>query len=312
METMHVGRYTVEVTHLEKLLFPDDGITKGELIEYYRRIGKVMVPHLRERPLFMVRFPNGIKSEGFVQKNIPSHFPDWIGRVAVKKKGGSVEHIVCENPATLIYLANQACIDIHMFLSRVDKLEYPDLMVFDLDPPGEHFEPVCRAAKMLRNLLVELSLAPFVKTTGSRGLHVTVPLSRQENFDTVRAFAEEVCALLEQRHPELLTTAQRKDQRHGRIYLDTLRNAYAQTVVAPYAVRPRRGAPVATPLDWRELDDDALHAASFTMRNIFERLDRAADPWQNMFKHARPLGQARALLRRMKQPGERGDRAREG
>lgn len=288
---IEINSHTIELSNLDKVLFPDDGITKGDLIDYYQRIAAIMLPHLADHPLSMQRFPGGIKAEGFYQKEIPDYFPPWIRRVSVEVKGDQLSQaqVVCDNVETLIYLANQACITLHPWLSRADRLNYPDKLIFDLDPPANDFETVRFAAGRLREMLQEVGLVPFVMTTGSKGLHVVAPLDRSADFDEVRAFVRQLADDLARREPERLTTETRKDQRHGRVFLDYLRNAYAQTGVAPYTVRAKPRAPVATPLDWAELADPSLHSQSYTLRNIFRRLGQKADPWQDMRDHARAL-----------------------
>jgi len=295
-KTMSFGSVTVELSHTNKLFFPEAGLTKGDLIDYYHRIAETMLPHLLQRPLTMHRFPDGLTGEGFFQQNAPAYFPEWIERVTVKKQGGRVTHPICDREATLVYLANQACITPHIWLSRVDQLNYPDRLIFDLDPPNDDFEPVRAAAWSLRQLLAEVGLVPFVMTTGSRGLHVVVPLDARSAFDAVRSFAQDLAEFLARRQPERLTTEQYKDKRQGRLFLDTKRNAYAQTAVAPYAVRMKPSAPIATPLDWEELGDHRLHSQSYTISNIFRRLGQKADPWQEIQHHVRSLKQPRRQL----------------
>lgn len=291
----------IELTHSDKILFPADKITKFDLVKYYQQIADVALPFLRDRPLMMHRFPSGIQESGFFQKQIGDYFPDWINRCEVSKEGGSTTHAVCNDAATLVYLVNQGCISPHVWLSRVDRLDNPDQMIFDLDPPENNsdvdsFQAVRFAAKKLKQLLNELQLPSYVKTTGSRGLHVVVPLDRSATFDQVRSFARNVAAVLAQREPHHLTVEQRKQKREGRLYLDTGRNAYAQTAVAPYAVRPLNGAPVATPLDWEEVNQSSLHAQSYTIANIFRRLGQKTDPWADMFSQAVDLQLARQRL----------------
>ncbi len=199
----------------------------------------------------------------------------------MEKSGGEVNHVVCDKKATLVYLANQACITPHIWLSKADKLRKPDQLVFDLDPEGG-VEQLQFAARALRDLFGELSLKAFVKTTGSRGLHLAVPLRRGQDFDEVRHFARGVAALAAHRHPDRLTTEVRKNKREGRLFLDTARNAYAQTIVCPYAVRARPGAPVAAPLDWPETLGKGFDPRRFTIRNVFRRLSQKEDPWKEM------------------------------
>ena len=291
--TITIGRYEVEVTSLDKVMFPDDGLTKGDLVDYYYRIAETMLPHVTERPLTMHRFPNGIDQEGFYQKEAPDYFPDWIDRVAIELEEGRTQYqVLCNNAATLVYLANQGCITPHVWLSRADKLRYPDKLIFDLDPPGSDFEVVRAAAWALRQMLQQVGLVPFVMTTGSKGLHVVTPLDRSVDFDTARAFARELAEILAGRQPDRFTTEPRKNKRHGRLFLDYLRNAYGQHGVAPYAVRAKRGAPIATPLAWDELANRDLHSQSYTMQNIFRRLGQKEDPWRDIMDHARSLQEA--------------------
>jgi len=248
-----------------------------------------MLPHLRGRAIVMERYPDGIHSQKIFQKNTPAYYPLWVKIVSLPKKDGVVRHVVCDDPATLIYLANQAVITPHTWLSRIDKPNHPDQMIFDLDPSDGDFRAVCDAAKMLRERLMERRLTSFVKTTGSRGLHVLVPLNRRADFDEVRAFAHQMAAHLAQSDPERLTTEVRKSQRHGRIFIDTARNAYAQTAAPAYAVRPRDGAPIAAPLHWNEVDSRRLEPDRYTIRNIFDRLKNMDDPWKDVLRQPQAL-----------------------
>jgi len=298
-DRIKVGSHTVEISNAEKVFFPEQGITKGDLIDYYLRIADTMLPYIRERPITMHRFPDGIEGEGFYEKEAPDYFPGWVKRVSVKlKEDGSQLEIVCDNAATLAYLADQACITPHVWLSRADRLNHPDRMILDLDPSGNDFEQVRSAARLLKNLLEEIGLLPFVMTTGSRGLHVVVPLDRSADFDTVRTFAQDAARLLANREPDVFSIEPRKGRRRGRLFLDYLRNAYAQTAVPPYAVRPKPGAPVATPIDWSELTN--VSPQQYTIQNIFRRLDRKSDPWKGIDLQIRslhqPLHQLKALV----------------
>jgi bifunctional non-homologous end joining protein LigD len=291
-----VGRHSVELSSLDRVLFPDSGVTKGELVEHYRAVADRMLPHLRGRPVSMQRFPGGIHKEGFFQKSAPDYFPEWIARARVSKEGGTVEHVVCDNAATLVYLANQGCITPHVWLSRIDRIDHPDRLIFDLDPSGDDFGAVRFAAGAVRELLEELGLEPFPLATGGRGLHLVVPLDRGADFDTVRAFARDAAAVLAARHPDRLTVEVRKNKRRGRLFLDVLRNAYAQTAVPPYAVRARAGAPVAVPLAWDELRKPNLRGDAWNVRSLPDRLARTGDPWTGMSRRARSLSRPRRRL----------------
>lgn len=305
-ETVTVSGISVELSHTGKVFFAQPEITKGDLIGYYRGMAGRMLPYLRDRPLVMARYPDGITGERIFQKNVPAYFPAWVTRTEVKKQDGTLLQVVCDKPATLVYLANQACVEFHTFLSRTGALERPDQLVFDLDPPDdEHFGQVRRLALGLRALLEgELGLTAFVKTTGGKGLHVHVPLAARDDFDAVRRFARQVSEVLAAREPGRLTTQQRRDGRGDRVYADIMRNAYAQTVVAPYSVRARPGAPVATPLAWEELEDPGLTPLRFTLPTVGERLDRQdwSDPWAGLSRRryglARPAQLAAKLATR--------------
>jgi bifunctional non-homologous end joining protein LigD len=287
----------VEISSPDKLLFPEDGISKAELADYYDRVSEWMLPHVKSRPLSLMRFPDGIGGEGFFQKNTPAHYPGWIRRVEADKRGGTVVHAVVSDASTLRYLVGQNTITPHVWLSRADRLRQPDRIVFDLDPaPGADFGAVRRAARWTGDLLRDLGLEPFAQVTGSKGVHVWTPLRRRATFEDVRPFVRDVAALLAARHPDALTTEFRKAERGGRILVDVMRNAYAQTAVPPYAVRPRPTAPVATPLDWDELSDAKLRPDRWTVRNVVRRLGAKGDPWADIGSFARGLSRPRKRL----------------
>ncbi|MEV5013233.1 non-homologous end-joining DNA ligase [Streptomyces sp. NPDC053780] len=297
--TVRAGRHTVEVHRPDKVLFPagEGGApeyTKGDLVDYHRAVAPFMLPHLRGRPLMLERHPDGVDGPRFMQKNTPEHYPEWIGRVEVGKEGGTVRHTVCDDSATLVYLADQAALTLHRWLSRTGQVDRPDRMVFDLDPSGDDFEAVREAARLVGELLDELRLPSALMTTGSRGLHVVVPLTGSQVFDEVRDFARDAAEVLAAAHPDRLTTAARKKDRGDRLYLDIQRNAYAQTAVAPFTVRARPGAPVATPIAWDALGDPALHARRWTIADAVEQA--RTRPWAGIMNRARALGPARRRL----------------
>jgi bifunctional non-homologous end joining protein LigD len=298
MSLMKVGSHEIAVSNREKIFFPEDGLTKGDIMDYYLAIADIMLPHTRGRPISMERYPEGIGGEGFYQKELPGYFPDWVDRVSVDlKEDGSQFQVVCEKKATLVFLADQGCITPHTWLSRRDHLTFPDKMIFDLDPPDEDFDPVRRAAFLLKDFADELGMLSYAMTTGSRGLHVVIPLDSFQDFDSVRNFAQAMAESLASRHSATLTTDIRKEKRRGRLFLDTLRNAYGQTSVPPYAVRARNGAPVATPLSWDELQDPELHSRTYTIKNIFRRLSRKQDPWKDIYSHGISLASQGGKLR---------------
>ena len=289
----------IEITHPDKVLFPEDGITKGDLVRYYQAIGERMLPYLEGRPLAMQRFPDGIDRPGFFQKAAAKYYPEWIETATVAKAGGTVRHVVCNDVAILIYLANQACITHHVWLSRVDKLEYPDQMIFDLDPSTGDLSEVIEAAYALKDVLDNLELPSYVKATGSRGLHIAVPLDRKEDFDSVRGFARGVAEVVAARAPTRYTMEQSKLKRRGRLFLDVNRNAYAQTAVATYAVRARRGAPVSVPLRWDDLRQKDFRPDGATMQTVLRHLDKIEDPWKEFWSRRLSLDKARRKLPRL-------------
>jgi bifunctional non-homologous end joining protein LigD len=300
MEAIHIDGQEIAITRPEKILFPG-GASKGDLVRYYQRIGPWMLPHLEGRPLSMQRFPDGIEHEGFFQKAAASYYPRWIQTATVTKAGGTVKHVVCNDVATLVYLANQASITLHAWLSRADRPKFPDQMIFDLDPSGDEFAWVISAARALKELLEAIGLAAYLKTTGSRGLHIVAPLDRSEDFEAVRAFALELAQVVVAQDPAKYTLEQRKNKRGGRVFIDINRNAYAQTAVAPYSVRPRASAPVAVPIEWSELGRRQFRPDGVTMAMLLERTESGKDPWpkdpwKDFWRKPAPLKKVRAAF----------------
>ena len=294
------GRHTIEISHPDKVLIPGSGLTKGDVAGYYQKIAGWLLPGIRDRALTLERCPAGLDGHCFIQQEAKEFFPDYVRRVRLQRKdGGDLNHVRCSNVAGLVYLANIGVITMHRWLSRIDNPDFPDRLVFDLDPPDEDFTPVVHGAALLKEVLDEIGMVSFPMTTGSRGIHVVIPLARQANFNTVRAFAGDVASLLAVRHPDTLTTEQRRNKRKGRLFLDVQRNAYGQTGVAPYTLRAKEGAPVATPLDWLELFEEGITARSYTVSNIFRRLDRKMDPWKSMNRRARSLAVPQKKLTRL-------------
>ncbi len=293
-EKIRIGNRTIEMDNLDKVIFPDIEFTQGDLLDYYRKISDPILLHLNDRPLTLQRFPAGIGEEGFYQKKASDYFPDWIQKTSIEVKGESKKQyqVVCNDIATLAYLVDQGCITFHIWQSMKDKLHYPDRMIFDLDPPDDDFELVRQGALELKELLDKIELKPFVMTTGSRGLHVVTPLDRNQKFDTVRGFAKKITDHLSVKNPNSFTTKLRKKERGRRLFLDYLRNSYGQNSVAPYSVRARSRAPVATPLDWDELKKGDLHSQMYTVKNILRRMGQKEDPWREIKKHAGSLESA--------------------
>ncbi len=289
---------TVTISNPDKVLFPDDGFTKADLAAYYETVASAMIPHIKKRPLMLHRFPNGLGKEGWIQQDVGRGYPDWMPRVTVPKSNGTVTHAMVADTPSLVYLANLNSITLHEWLSRADKIDKPDLMIIDLDPgPATTFPEIREAARATRALLEELDLPAYVKTSGSKGLHIAVPLKRRETFDQVHETAAIIGEVLVSRFPDQLTTEFRKEKRKGRLFLDMHRNQYGQHVVAPYTVRALPGAPVSTPIDWDELG--RIEAQTFTLKNVPRRLEKNGDPWRDIKQHAVTLGRARKALEKM-------------
>jgi len=285
-ETVRIGRREVTITRPDKVLFPDDGITKRDLVGYYRRIAKWIIPHIEDRPLTLERYPDGIAEHRIIQKSASDYYPEWVETATVQKKGGTVKHPICNDEATLAYLANQASITPHIWLSKKDAPGTPDQLVFDLDPSTDDFEPVRETAAALRQMLEGRDLPSFLKTSGSRGLHIVVPLKPKATYGSVHRLAHRLAEELVAASPKTRTLEFAKKDRGDRVFIDVNRNAYAQTYAAAYAVRARPGAPVSLPVDWSALRDRGLRPDGFRLNNVLELLASRADPWASFRKSA--------------------------
>src|SRR5918996_4428176 len=288
------------ITHPEKILFPEDGITKGDLASYYETIAAVMLPHLRRRPITMERFHRGIGLPGFFQKDVSKGFPKWLKRVEVPKHDGTVHHPIANDMRSLLWLANQNSVTIHVWPSRTPNLYNPDICIFDLDPSKEDaLDTLVQAALNLRGLLTELGLPSWIKTSGSKGFHIAVPLDGKSDFGTVARFAHVVGRVLVQRDPDNLTQEFHKVDRAGRILVDTGRNGYSATFAAAYTVRAKPGAPVSAPCTWEEIEQGEVHPKSFTLRKMEQRIADGGDLWADMRRRKRSLKRPIEKLRRM-------------
>jgi len=293
---LQIGGHDIKLTNGDRVVFPDDGVTKAEIVEHYARVAHVMLPHLRGRPVSMQRVRETIYTQVFYQKDAPDYFPDWIARVEVPKVGGTVNHAIVGDAASLVYLANQGVITPHVWLSRVPDLQLPDRMVIDLDPGGGGVADARFAALIARDVLTEAGLVPYLMATGSRGYHAVVPLRPQADFEEVRAVAFGLSVVMAQRAPDRLTTEFYKEKRAGRLFLDVNRNAWAQTAVPVYSIRPKKGAHVAVPLRWDELD--SIAPDEFDVRTIPARLANEREPWKGFGPHMRSLAAAKKWLAR--------------
>ena len=284
---------TVTISHPDKILFPDDGITKAELAVYYEMIAPAMLPHLRRRPITMERYHRGISEPGFFQKDVVKGFPEWLERVEVPKKEGTVHHPIANDTRSLLWLANQNSITIHVWPSRVPKLYYPDICVFDLDPATDNEpERLRKAALLVREFLNELGLKSWVKTSGSKGFHIAVPLDTKADFGVVARFSHVVGRELVKRDPQNLTQEFSKVDRAGRILVDTGRNGYSATFAATYTVRAKSGAPISAPCTWEEIESGDVGPRSFTLRNMEKRIAEVGDLWSDLLKSKRSLSKA--------------------
>ena len=269
-------------------MFPEAGLTKLDLARHYERVAPAMLPYVRDRPLALQAFPDGIEGDGYFMKAVPRYFPAWIKRATVGKTGGTITHLLAQDAATLVYLAGQNVVTVHTWLSRADKPHQPDRLTLEFDPSGGGFAEVRAAARAAGERLRDLGLVPFAMTTGSRGLHVVCPLRRGPDFSEVHGLARGLAEAMVADDPRHLTLEWHKAERGDRIYVDVNRIASAQHAVAPYSVRPRAKAPVAVPLHWEELSDQSLRPDGWTVENVGERLE-AGDPWAGMSRRARTL-----------------------
>jgi bifunctional non-homologous end joining protein LigD len=288
------GPKVVSISHPDKVLFPAAGLTKRDLARHYETVAPAMLPYVKDRPLAVQAFPKGIEEHGFFMKAVPGYFPDWIDRVTVRKRGGTVTHVLANHAATLVYLAGQNVVTPHTWLSRADEPDLPDRLIVDFDPSGGGFADVRAAAREAGARLRDAGLATYAMITGSRGIHVVCPLRRGPSFTDVHRFARALAEEMVRDDPRRLTLEWKKVDRGERIYVDVNRIAYAQHAVAPYGVRARPKAPVAMPIHWEELEDRNLKPDRWTVKNAAARLDSEGDPWKGMMRRARKLPPARA------------------
>ncbi|MDH4341411.1 MAG: non-homologous end-joining DNA ligase, partial [Thermoleophilia bacterium] len=295
------GRRELRLSNLDKPFWPEEGITKGDLIAYYRDVAAVLVPHLRGRPFTMKRYPDGWQGKNFFQKQSPSHMPSWIRRSpfpASTREGEKkvIDYALVDDELALLWMANMGCIDLHTWASRADRPERPDWVMFDLDPAeGSGFGEVIEVALLVKQTLDLLELESFPKTSGFRGIHVIVPIARRHSFADVREFAGIVAGALARAHPELVTTEWAKEKRRG-VLVDANQNGLGKTNASVYSVRPRAGAPVSTPLLWDEVVP-GLDPATFTMDAALDRVARDGDLFAGALAGKQSLVKALRTLR---------------
>jgi bifunctional non-homologous end joining protein LigD len=288
-EHMRVGRREVKVTHPDKVLVPRGKLTKLDLARHYERVAPVMLPYVKQRPLALQAFPDGVERPGYFMKAVPGYFPDWVDRATVPKRGGTVTHALAGEAATLVYLAGQNVVTPHLWLSRADEPRRPDRLIMDFDPSGGGFADVRTAARKAGERLRDAGLVPYAMATGSRGIHVVCPLRRGPGFGDVHRFARALAEEMVRDDPRRLTLEWRKADRGTKIYVDVNRNAYAQHAVAPYGVRAKPRAPVAVPLRWEELSESRLKPDRWTLKNVADRVESEGDPWAGVSRRARGL-----------------------
>jgi len=276
-----VGR--VKLTNGEKVFWPQRGYTKRDVFQYYVQIAPFILPHLRDRPITLYRQPDGVDGGGFYQRNRPEFAPEWIRSVRLERPGHApIESIMCDSTETLAWIVNIGCIEIHPWLSRVDSLEMPDYIVFDLDPvEPAGFADACEAALHLRDVLQSVGFKPYVKTSGKRGLHVFLSIERNLTFDQTRAFAQSIAHHLEKATGGKVTTAKTREEKRGKVFLDPSQNAWGRSLAAPYSVRSTPDATVSTPITWRECER-CIEPRGLNMRSLPGRLSTMGDPWRNM------------------------------
>jgi bifunctional non-homologous end joining protein LigD len=285
-----------KLSNLDKVYWPGEGITKGQLLDYYDRMAETVLPYLRDRPVHMLRYPEGIEGHAFYQKNVAELVPDWVPTVPVSEKDGEdVRYVVCNDRDTLLYLVNLGSIDLHPWMSRVGSLDSPDYLVIDLDPSTDEFPPVVKIARELGKILRGIGMRPLLKTSGASGLHVHLALKPGYSYEQARMFAELVARLVSKEQREIATVERTVAKRGRKVYVDYGQNAREQTVVPPYVVRPKPGATVSTPLDWDELDED-LRRESFTIFSVPERVERLGDLYGGLLDDPHDLMEALGRL----------------
>ena len=293
---------TVKLTSPDRVLYPDDGITKGDIFEYYRQAGPTLVPHLKDRPFTMKRYPHGITEQPFFQKQAPKHLPDWISTRQFRtwpREGESrlVDFALVNSVEAILFMVQNNCIDMNAWYSRVDKPDRPDFVLFDLDPPDGGFELAIEVAHLIHELLDELELPGYVKTSGADGIHVVAPITRRSTFKQTYDFAEQASLLLERRHPGKITTEWLKKKREG-VLVDHRQNGHGKTIASVYSVRPKPGAPVSTPLHWEELTNE-VRPRTFGMEQVLQRIAEHGDLFAPVLEDPRPLAPAAKKLERL-------------
>ncbi len=290
-QVLEVADKRVKLTNLDKVFWPEGGFTKGDLIDYYIKIAPLLLKYLQDRPVSMVPYPDGIRGHSFYQKNLPRKRPEWLQAVPLYSSGSKrdINWLVVKDLPSLIWLANRGSIEVHPWFSRYDTPDHPDYAVFDLDPAqGIDFEEILDLALIIRQILNELGLKSYPKTSGQQGLHVYLPLIRKYNYTRVRAFLERITELIIKEHPQLATASWHRNKREGRIYIDYRQNARGKTLAAPYSLRPTEVAGVSMPLTWDQIEDKAVRPEDFRLDNLFQFLQEK-DPFEEVLSRKQEL-----------------------
>lgn len=297
-EKIKINNKEISLSKTDKILYPDSDITKADIIEYYRKIWENIAPYATDRPLVMQRFPDGIQEQGFFQKKISDYFPGWIETITIKEKESNekAEYVNCNKEETIAYLANQGSLVLHGWLSKKSNVNKPDKMVFDLDPSDNDFEKVKQGALLLKELLDQGNIHSYPLITGSKGIHVIIPLKEKDDFDDIRNVAKQIAEIVTKRDDKNFTTETSKNKRGHKVFVDYLRNSYGQTSILPYSLRAIDNAPVAVPLDWDEIKDKELDPQKYNISNIFHRISQKQDPWKDMNKNAVDLTEIKDKL----------------
>jgi bifunctional non-homologous end joining protein LigD len=288
----------LHLTNQQKLYWQDDGITKGEMVNYYSSIAPVMLPYLKDRPQSMHRFPNGINGESFFQKDVDrDKIPAWVKSEKIYSESNKeyIDYLICNDKATLVYMANLGCIEINPWNSRLKNITNPDWVVIDLDPEDISFKEVVKAAVTVRKTLDDMEVDSYCKTSGATGLHIYIPLGAKYDYEIAKTFAEVVAQAVNAQIPATTSVLRLPKKRQHKVYLDFLQNRRGQTLAAPYSLRPKPGATVSTPLEWKEVNEK-LDPAAFTIKTIFKRLDKKGDLWKPVLGKGANLDKAMKRL----------------
>jgi bifunctional non-homologous end joining protein LigD len=293
--------HSLKFTNLGKLYYPDDGVTKRDVLNYYAAIADLILPHLKDRPLSLKRYPNGIKEEFFFQKNTPDSYPSWMRTELIDSDhaGTAINYVFADDHASLMYLVNLGCIDHNPWMSRSGSLDNPDFVLIDLDPQECAYDLIVDAALMVKNILDKIGLKGYAKTTGGDGMHVYIPVEPVYTYEETRTFAELIARLVTHEKPQMFTTPRSVSKRQkNRVYFDYLQNGKSKTIAAPYVLRAYAGAPVATPLEWKEVQR-GLDPKQFHIRNARERFQKKGDLFRGVLEAPQNLYEALGKLEKL-------------